>query len=84
MAERCVYCQAHLYVQCRDCGAKNPRAQEVCVHCGSNLHRVKRKRRDKAPRFESDLPTFLVVCLIVLLALVGWAFWHGHGFKRPL
>jgi ribosomal protein L40E len=83
-AERCVRCQAHLYVQCRDCGAKNPRAEEDCLRCGTSLHRVKRKRRTKAPRFENDLPTLYLACLLILLALIGWALWHSPAFKRPL
>ncbi len=40
-AEECEICQTHLYVNCHECGAKNPRIGARCVACHRRLHKAR-------------------------------------------
>ena len=35
----CRKCGAHLFIRCKDCGARNPRIQPLCLECGRRMHR---------------------------------------------
>lgn len=35
----CERCGAHLYIACKDCGARNPRVHTRCDNCSRRLHR---------------------------------------------
>jgi len=67
----CEACAAHLYINCKTCGAKNPRVMETCAECGRDLHREKRKRKQHGSHVDARKSIFPVVGgLVVLLALI--------------
>jgi ribosomal protein L40E len=70
----CETCKAHLYVNCLECGAKNPRVGSRCVQCGRRLHKSKRgSSRDRRPLSRGwtlgiVLGIVLAIVLVVVLA----------------
>jgi hypothetical protein len=85
--EVCAHCGAHLYVFCRFCGKKNPRAARRCS-CGADLHRPRRRRSaGKAARKRVRLTVLILGFVALALSMVyavGWLVywlrsWHFLG-----
>jgi len=80
--EECEVCRAHLWVNCRECGAKNRRINIHCDECKRRMHKGRSKSsRSQSRRSASNwwiigLVVGGIVLTMVLLFLVS-------GLKLP-
>jgi len=66
----CELCEAHLYISCHACGARNERVAIHCHRCGQGLHRSRWRRWQKKLFPERHkLRPIHVVLLIAAVAL---------------
>jgi hypothetical protein len=81
--ENCQQCGAHLFVLCRDCGVKNERADKKCSACGTDLHRIKRKRKRGKFFAEGRTIRFTIAGALILIGIAVWAALRFFVFKEP-
>jgi hypothetical protein len=72
--ESCEFCGSPLFVNCKDCGAKNARVNPRCTSCGRRMH--KRRKRNPSPRSGVNrwlVGVVLALILVVMVLLMGLA-----------
>ncbi|KAB2667613.1 MAG: hypothetical protein DVB31_07965 [Verrucomicrobia bacterium] len=66
----CEFCKAHLFVNCLECGAKNPRVGARCVQCGRRLHKSKRGSSRDRKALSREWTLGIIVGIVLALVLV--------------
>lgn len=74
--DHCQSCGAHLYLQCRDCGQINERAQTRCRACGHALRRTfwrqwSRKLTSRQTRIQLLKAAFVAGAILLLYLYIS-------------
>lgn len=82
----CTKCGAHLFIRCKDCGARNARIQPRCVECGRRMHHSalsKLKSRLKGTQGTIPKGVILFAVAIILLVIAYVVIFGMDNFKLP-